>query len=79
MQERATIQAFWDTHLVCLYQYMTQMANKTARQPDILIANLLASGKGKCTFRTERSTHHSQNTLSYQYHLAQKRSVILQF
>lgn len=55
------------------------MANKIASQLDILTANFLASGKGKHTFRMESSTHHSQKMLSYQYHLAQKRYVILQF
>jgi len=80
-QQCATTQAFWDTdtYLVCLYEYLTQMANKRASQLDILTANFLAGGKGKRTFRTEISTHHSQKMLSYQYSLAQKKDIILQF
>lgn len=74
-------QAFWDTdtYLMHLYEYLTQMANKIASQLDILTASFLASGKGKRTFRMEGSTHHSQKVLSYQYHLAQKRYIILRF
>lgn len=70
-----TIDALWDmeTHLVCLYEYLTQMANKIASQLEILTANFLASGKGKCTLWVESSTHQSQKMLSSQYHLAQKR------
>lgn len=48
------------------------MANKIASQLDILTANFHASVKGKCTFRMESSTHHSQKMLSYQYHLAEE-------
>lgn len=62
-----------DTHLVCLYEYLTQMANKIASQLGILTANFLAREKVKCTLRVESSTHQSQKMLSSQYHLAQNR------
>lgn len=62
-----------DTHLACLYEYLTQMANKIASQLEILTANFVASEKGKCTLRVENSTHQSQKMLSSQCHLAQKR------
>lgn len=71
----ATTDALWDmdTHLACLYVYLTQMANKIASQLEILTTNFVASEKGKCTLWVESSTYQGQKMLFSQYHLAQNR------